>query len=107
MEMFLMVLCVSLLGLALSAAAFGAATRDVDGAAANQVPLEPRLELAPPQFFVAGVPDRMALAPRVPIEVLLAQIERHVRMEQAAAESFIGFPSVESLHQRTASPLYN
>jgi len=39
------------------------------------------------------------------IEVLLAQIERHVRLEQAAAESFLYDPTVESLHGRTASPL--
>jgi len=41
----------------------------------------------------------------VPIEVFLAQIERHIRLEQAAAESFLIAPSLESLHGRTVSPL--
>jgi hypothetical protein len=41
----------------------------------------------------------------VPIEVFLAQIERHIRLEQAAAESFLSAPSLESLHGRTVSPL--
>jgi hypothetical protein len=44
-------------------------------------------------------------APRVPIEALLLQIERHIRLEQAAAESFLDYPTVESLHTRTMSPL--
>jgi hypothetical protein len=97
-----MVACLSLFGLALSALAFGAATRDErtgEGAA-----LEPKLELAPPRFFVADAPRPLSPS-GVPIELLLLQIERHVRLEQAAAESFIGMPTVASLHQRTPSPL--
>ena len=43
--------------------------------------------------------------PVVPIEVLLLQIERHVRLEQAAAESFHDAPTVEALHAPTTSPL--
>ncbi len=42
---------------------------------------------------------------RVPIEALLLQIERHVQLEQAAAESFHFAPTVEALHSRTMSPL--
>jgi hypothetical protein len=41
----------------------------------------------------------------VPLEVLLLQIEQHVRLEHAAAELFNQYPTVESLHRRTASPL--
>jgi hypothetical protein len=41
----------------------------------------------------------------VPIDVLLLQLERHVRLEQAAAESFLMAPTVENLHSRTSSPL--
>lgn len=46
------------------------------------------------------------LAPeRAPLEALLLQLERDVRLEQAAAESFLHNPTPESLHHRTASPL--
>jgi hypothetical protein len=37
--------------------------------------------------------------------VLLLQIDRHVRLEQAAAESFLDAPTTASLHSRTTSPL--
>ena len=47
----------------------------------------------------------MAPAPYVPSDVLALQIERHVRLEQAAAERFHEFPSVEALHMPTLSPL--
>jgi hypothetical protein len=43
----------------------------------------------------------------VPIEVLLLQIENHVRMEQAAAEVFLAFPSQARLHRKTTSPFVN
>jgi hypothetical protein len=42
---------------------------------------------------------------RVPSDVLALQIERHVRLEQAVAEGFRQFPSVEALHSPTLSPL--
>jgi len=42
---------------------------------------------------------------RVPLETLLSQIERHVRLEQAAAESFLERPSETALRAPTASPL--
>jgi hypothetical protein len=102
MVMFLMALCLTVFGLAVSALAFGAATRD------SPAEVEPRAEqslpVVPSHFFVAHVPQ-VAAIPRVPLEVLLSQIERHVRLEYAAAESFIDFPSAESLHSRTMSPL--
>jgi hypothetical protein len=45
--------------------------------------------------------------PRVPIEALLLQIENHVRLEQAAAESFLQTPTPALLHSRTMSSLVN
>jgi hypothetical protein len=100
MEMFLMVLALSLLGVAVSAVLFAAATRDV-----RPPDLRPddRLLMLPSHFFV----DDRAPGSRtaVPIEVLLLQIERHVRLEQAAAESFRDFPTVEALYTATRSPL--
>jgi hypothetical protein len=44
---------------------------------------------------------------RIPIEALLAQIEKHVRLEQAAAESFVEFPTPAMLHSKTTSPFVN
>jgi hypothetical protein len=96
MEMFLMGLALSLLGVVVSAACFAAATRDER----RQAPARDAPVVAPPRFFAGE-----ALPPRVPIEALLLQIERHVRLEQAAAESFLHAPTAETLHSRTMSPL--
>ena len=54
------------------------------------------------RFFV----EPMA-RPRVPVEALLAQIEMHVRLEQAAAELFISTPTQDQLHKKTNSPFVN
>lgn len=102
MEMFLMVMFMSLLGVMLSVIAFSAAT-DPTTSRPDAVKA-PRPAVAVPQFFAGetlGTPE----SSRVPIEVLLLQIDRHVRLEQAAAEAFHAFPNVESLHSRTTSPL--
>jgi hypothetical protein len=111
MVMFLMALCLSMFGLAVTAMAFGAATRDERTMEAAQPAVKPALpvSLSPSRFFtdlpiVPAVP-LAAARPQVPIEVLLLQIDRHVRLEQAAAESFLDYPTVSSLHSRTASPL--
>jgi hypothetical protein len=98
MEMFLMVLCMSVLGLALAAMAFGAATRPERTPPATQP--QPHVAKAAPHFFVEPTT-------RVPIEALLLQIENHVRLEHAAAESFVEYPTSAMLHSKTASPLVN
>jgi len=104
MEMFLMLACMSLFGLAVSALAFGAASNGT-GHVARQSEEKPSVAL-PSHFFADEQLERVAAAgTQVPIEVLLLQIERHVRLEQAAAESFLQLPTAESLHSRTASPL--
>ena len=104
MEMFLMALALSLLGVTVSAIAFAAA--------ANANAVEPEREfpvrvepLAEHQagFFIESPPP--APARPVPIEALLLQIERHIRLEHAAAEAFQQAPTPELLHIRTASPL--
>jgi hypothetical protein len=113
MVMFLMAVCLSTFGLAVTALAFGAATRDERDAPVAQPELTPTLAIpaVAPRFFAAApIVARAAAAsatatPQVPIEVLLLQIERHVRLEQAAAESFLEFPTSASLHSQTTSPL--
>jgi hypothetical protein len=112
MEMLLMGLCMSVFGVAVAAVAFGAATRSrvFDSAARPELPLVKAA--APARFFS----DRVVAAPaaplpvptlQVPIEVLLLQIENHVRMEQAAAETFLAFPTQAQLHSKTTSPFVN
>jgi len=102
MEMLLMGVMLSLLGVAVSAGLFAAATNDVRAMEASPAPeLVPDAE--PSEFFA---PATVPIArPIVSVDVLLLQIERHVRMEQAAAESFMAMPTSEMLHMRTASPL--
>jgi hypothetical protein len=100
MEMFLMVLCMSVLGLAMAAVAFGAATRPER--TASGVPAQPRVAKPQARFFVEPMTPT-----RIPIEALLAQIEKHVRLEQAAAESFVEFPTPAMLHSKTTSPFVN
>ncbi len=108
MEMFLMALCLSMFGLAVSAIAFGAATRPEKSSSPDQPELRPAK--APPagRFFadpLAPLPSRPT--PSVPMEVLLAKIEHHVRLEQAAAQSFLEAPSHAQLHTKTTSQLVN
>jgi len=114
MEMFLMAVCMTLFGVAVSAMAFGAATSDVreqQAATTLASKVDEALARMPERFFARdtapalSAPPPTVTVPRVPIEVLLAQIERHVRLEHAAAESFLFDPTAESLHSRTTSPL--
>jgi len=103
MVMFATILIMSLLAVAVCAAAFAAATRDE---ASRQPQPERRLAVAPPRFF-ADPAARPAGGSLVPVEVLLSQIERHVRLEQAAAEDYLDVPTPDALHSRTTSPFLN
>jgi hypothetical protein len=102
MEMLLMGACLSMLGVAVTCMAFGAATHPEEGQTEAQevqaaVP-------APGRFFVheGAMTDR-----RVPIGALMLEIENHVRLEQAAAESFLQMPTPAMLHSRTMSTFVN
>jgi hypothetical protein len=101
MEMFLTIAVMSFLCAVVSAALFGAATRQPSGQPQySEAPL--LLDSPDAQRFFIG--DRTP-QPRVPIEAFLLQLERHVQLEQAAAESFTYAPTAESLHVRSMSPL--
>lgn len=110
MDMLLMGLCVAFIGVAFTALAFVAATRP-----ASSVPtVQPQLPVvkaapSPARFFsdTETAAPAIPLQPQVPIEVLLHQIENHVRLEQAAAESFVAFPTQALLHSKTTSPFVN
>jgi hypothetical protein len=99
--MFLMAFALSLLGVAVSAALFAVATRDETRPQDAQRPRKERQPAVPARFFADG----RAPVPPVPVEVLVLQLERHIRLEQAAAEAFLHQPTRESLHSRTVSPL--
>jgi hypothetical protein len=100
MEMLLGGLAMMLLGLAVSGLLFAAATRDRSAEAEATTAAE-ALQPAPSTFFA----DEKMTTPPVSVDLLLLQIESHVRMEQAAVESFLAMPSVETLHTKTLSPL--
>lgn len=96
-----MAVALSLLGVAVSAVMFAAATRD-ERAREESVPIG--LATLSDEHFFAD--DRVhAGRSAVPIEALRLQIERHVRLEQAAAEAFHQMPTHEALHVQTMSPL--
>lgn len=106
MDMLLMGACLALLGLAVTSLAFGAATRGVDTPPPAPQPRKELPARAPSHFFVDPV-VLPSLPQPIPLEALLLQIENHVRLEQAAAESFHETPTPALLHSRTSSPLVN
>lgn len=99
-------LCISVFGLGVAALAFGAATRvdDSDSAAKAELGAKPAM---PARFFSNDMPPIVHRPPQVPIEVLLHQIEDHVQLEQAAAESFLESPTEALLHCKTTSAFVN
>ncbi len=108
MEMLLMGLCVSAFGLAVVALAFRASTRPESSEATVRPDLPLAKAAVPARLFPAQVAMPPALKPQqVPIELLLLQIENHVRLEQAAAESFIEFPTQALLRSKTTSTFVN
>lgn len=108
MEMFLMALCLSMFGLAVSAIAFGAATRPEKSSTPSQPELPTAKALSAGRFFgdpTGALPSRPVHP--IPTDVLLAKIEHHVRLERAAAQCFLESPSHAQLHTKTTSELVN
>ena len=106
MDMFVIGLCFTCIGLAVTAMVFAAATH----AQTPPAPAQPELPVmnAVPAHFFGSVAQPAVPAPvQVPVELLLQQIENHVRLEQAAAESFVAYPTDDLLHSKTTSPLVN
>ncbi len=107
MEMLLMGACLSVFGLAVACLAFGAATRQEEAASAPATVASVKPAAAREKFFIEPPIIPAAARSRIPIEALLLEIENHVRLEQAAAESFLESPTPAVLHSRTISPLVN
>jgi hypothetical protein len=105
MELFLMVACLALFGMAVTCLAFSAATNHTEPPRLDAAEQKPVQTPAQPRFFADQVVVPAALQYQVPLEVLLLQIESHVRLEQAAAESFVDTPVSASLLSKTNSPL--
>jgi hypothetical protein len=104
MMMFLSLLCISLLAVAvLSVIVYGTSPRD---AARPDLRPETTLSLGQSQFF-AGDLTAPPVRPPLPIDAVIAQLERHVRLEQASAESFVEIPAPETLHAPAASRFLN
>ena len=104
MEMLLMGGVLSLFGLAVTCLAFSAATRSAGEPEPAPEPKKVRNEV-PARFFAPRISTIRVDRAQVPIEALLLQIESHVRLEHAAAESFLEDPTTSLLHSRTMSPL--
>lgn len=108
MYMLLIGLSLAFVGIAFTTLAFAAATRP------NSPPPPTRPELpatkaatAPARFFVDRVTPPSPPIPQIPMEILLQQIENHVRLEHAAAESFVALPTYDKLHSKTTSSFLN
>jgi hypothetical protein len=106
MEMFLLLLLMTVLIFSFAAIGFKAAARGESPRETTQ-PAVTSIKAAPENFFSARVIPTIPVHTQVPVEVLLQQIENHVRMEQAAAESFVQFPTQAHLHSKTPSPFVN
>lgn len=105
MNMLLLGLCLSFVGIAFTVVAFAAATRPNSPVSRAQPELP--VTTVPARFFVDRVTPPSAPMPPVPVEILLQQIENHVRLEQAAAESFVALPTYAKLHSKTTSSFLN
>jgi len=103
MMMFLTILFASLIVLAINCLIFS--TLAPQGAKPVEIRLEEGAAL-PSHFYVRPESDLGVRAP-IPVELLRSQIERHVRLEQAAAETFLKVPVAETLHSRITSALMN
>ena len=101
MEMFLIALFTCVFGLAVCVIGFGIASR---GEEEEQPQPSDGVSIPPAQFFLDDIPSAASPA-RVPADLLMLQLECHVRLEQAAAEAFVDLPTAEILHARTTSPL--
>lgn len=98
MDMLLMGAAISFFGIVVSSLAFGAAARTEQPETQAFPEVEPATVRKSSNFFIAGPPEPAHPFAQVPIEALLLQIEHHVRMEQAAAESYVQLPSAALLH---------
>lgn len=104
MLLFLMVASTSLFGLAVCCIAF--AGQSPEGGQDAETRPDLRLSLGSSRFF-AGDTARPEEGPAVAVPSMLESIELHIRLERAAAESFIDGPTPDLLHSSSHTPLVN
>ena len=110
MEMFLMILGVGvfIFGLIVASVRFRPSMRLESSDTALEIERARVNAVAPTLASSKHAAIKPAALPRqIPIELLLLQIENHVRLEQAAAESFLEFPTHALLYSKTTSPFVN
>ena len=85
--------------------------RSIEASRIEQRP-ERHVQPAPVAYVVAAhgffesAADRMPASPAITFDdALLAQLERHVRAEQAVVSQFVHFPSVNSLYSNSGTSL--
>jgi hypothetical protein len=100
MMMFLSILCACVLLLAFLVAMLGPLEPT------EQKSVEMRLPAQPARFF-GEASVRQQAGDDLAVDLMLAHIEKHVRLEQAAAENFLAAPTPENLRTDTTSPLAN
>ena len=100
MFMFLTLLVASLVITAVCAALLSAA------GPVGKPSVETEIEVQPSRFFAGDIVPAGDPRP-IPVDMLLSQIERHVRLEQAAAERFVRVPTQASLQAPTESKFVN
>ncbi len=104
MMMFLSLLAIGLIAVVvMSAVVLGASPREV---ARPEFRPEAKLAAGAPRFFggdLAGPP----VHPQMPVDAVIAQLERHVRIEKAAAEALLDMTSSEKYAARAESRLPN
>lgn len=61
--------------------------------------------LAPSQFFGPVTGHFVHGADTMPLGMVLQQLEQHIRLEQAAAESYHSAPTIAGLHKQMTSSL--
>lgn len=107
MAMFLTLLFISLMVVAvMGIMVAGLSPQERERRAQAEARQNKKLVPTPPQFFASNVPE-VETRTQVPIELLMSQIQRHVQLEQAAAETFVNVPTPEALRSRTSSPFVN
>lgn len=102
MQVLLVVLSLWFLGMMLTALAFWAAAGEGD---AEEAPVASRELWVPAEQFFLGEAEGLVPSSGSLVAVSLLQLERHVRLEHAAAERFLRVLTVESLYAPTSSPL--
>lgn len=102
MGLILMLLGISLVLTVLQGVVLAYMWRESQASAVPPLAVPPHV--APSRFFQNAPRPDTQVRP-VSLELLLQQLEQHIRLEHDAAESYHWYPTVATLHKHTSSPL--